>query len=473
MAIDDDENLPLLSKSDARREENPWQKLTRSPRRCKVSCGVLATLIFIAGLTLMLGVQHMANRPQSKHLHPFIHNVLMSSFSGFGVQEAKDLPPIIIVPGTGGSQLEGKLNPSLGILCSRLDNMLKVNSSDNWFTLWVSKLELLTKCFVDYGKLIYDPATHTTSNSKDAEIRVPGFGNTTTVEWLTPDKSSVGRYFYDVVDTLVSLGYERGTTVKAAPYDFRKAANEHSEYLDNMKNLIESTYSNINRKVILMTHSLGSKLTQYFLSKQSLSWKSRYLDSVIHINPAFAGSVKSVLVYTVGDDLGSRWLSSEAMKEVESTFPSITWLLPSPSIFQNQSLVKTPSKVFTAFDYDHFFDAANISNGWNMYQDVADLDGEFPAPQIETFIVYGTHVPTVEEVIFDDESMSGTPKKIMGAGDGTVNLKSLQVYKKWYKEQSQPIHVKTFYKAMHMAILQHRPFLEYLTAIISNKTGQS
>jgi hypothetical protein len=36
-------------------------------------------------------------------------------------------------------------------------------------------------------RLVYDPVTHTTSNNAGVETRIQGFGNTSTVEWLSGD----------------------------------------------------------------------------------------------------------------------------------------------------------------------------------------------------------------------------------------------------------------------------------------------
>ena len=46
-----------------------------------------------------------------------------------------------------------------------------------------------------------------------------------------------------IVSYLLPLGYVRGENLVGAPYDFRKAANEHQEYFDDVKALVESTYT--------------------------------------------------------------------------------------------------------------------------------------------------------------------------------------------------------------------------------------
>lgn len=79
---------------------------------------------------------------------------------------------------------------------------------------------------IDNMKLVYDNVTRTTSNSKGVEIRIPGFGDTTSVEWLDPSEAFPGAYFKDIANTLVALGYERNISLRGAPYDFRKAPSK-------------------------------------------------------------------------------------------------------------------------------------------------------------------------------------------------------------------------------------------------------
>lgn len=70
--------------------------------------------------------------------------------------------------------------------------------------------------------MLYDPATNSYVNNSGVQVRVPGFGDTNTVEYLddVPWLELV-RYFHSFVDHFVKLGYERGKTIRAAPYDWR------------------------------------------------------------------------------------------------------------------------------------------------------------------------------------------------------------------------------------------------------------
>ncbi|OUC49639.1 Lecithin:cholesterol acyltransferase [Trichinella nativa] len=126
--------------------------------------------------------------------------------------------PVII--GDGGNQLEARLNKTETVhyFCQK--------KTSDYFTLWLN-LELLVPfvldCWVDNMRLEYDEITGKTSNSPGVDIRVPGWGNTTTVEFIDPSGVGYGDYFSKLINKLVTWGYTRGVDVRAAPYDFRKA----------------------------------------------------------------------------------------------------------------------------------------------------------------------------------------------------------------------------------------------------------
>ena len=68
-------------------------------------------------------------------------------------------------------------------------------------------------------RLLFDEKTNKLKNVPGVEIRVPGFGETYTVEYLDDEKAIP--YFASMVERMVSWGYERGVSVRAAPYDYR------------------------------------------------------------------------------------------------------------------------------------------------------------------------------------------------------------------------------------------------------------
>ena len=78
-----------------------------------------------------------------------------------------------------------------------------------------------------------DPSTRTYNNTKGVNIRVPGFGNTSSIEYLDPGEEglSVTQYFHDLVQHFVDKGYVRGKTIVGAPYDWRFAPGEFQLYI--------------------------------------------------------------------------------------------------------------------------------------------------------------------------------------------------------------------------------------------------
>jgi len=59
------------------------------------------------------------------------------------------------------------------------------------------------------------------SNSEGVQVRVPGFGDTDTVEHLDPEEFLIP-YFHDFVKLFTTKhGYVKGVSIRAAPYDWR------------------------------------------------------------------------------------------------------------------------------------------------------------------------------------------------------------------------------------------------------------
>lgn len=91
---------------------------------------------------------------------------------------------------------------------------------------------------------MYDNVTRTTSNPKGVEIRIPGFGDTASVEWIDPSQASEGAYFKDIANALVALGYQRNVSLRGAPYDFRKAPSKLCESFVDLKKSWTCLYRN-------------------------------------------------------------------------------------------------------------------------------------------------------------------------------------------------------------------------------------
>ena len=71
-------------------------------------------------------------------------------------------------------------------------------------------------------RLVYNNQTRTTSNAPGVDIRITGFGNCSSVEYVDPSRASAGSYYAAIATMLFKLGYDADHSLRGAPYDFRK-----------------------------------------------------------------------------------------------------------------------------------------------------------------------------------------------------------------------------------------------------------
>lgn len=375
------------------------------------------------------------------------------------------LSPVVFVPGDGGNQLDAQLNKtdSAHYYCQK---------HADWFNIWLN-LELLVplfiSCWIDNVKLQYDNITRTTHNTPGVKIRIPGWGDPEVVEWIDPTHAKSGSYFKFIGDELVTLGYERKKSIFGAPYDFRKAPNENSDWFVNLKILVEDAYEmNDKTPITFITHSMGSPMTLIFLQQQTQQWKSKYVARIISLAGAWAGSVKAVKVYAMGDDLDSFALSGKVMREQQISTPSTAFLLPSPLFWKNSDiLVQTPLRNYSVEQLEDYFNDIDFINGWEMRKDNIKYSLNFSPPDVELHCLYGSQVPTVEKLIYKKGNLVGeTPTLIKGDGDGTVNAKSLKACMYWKNFQHPKITMLELPKADHMSILGDARVLKYIKDVL-------
>ena len=171
-------------------------------------------------------------------------------------------------------------------------------------------------------------------------------------------------YFKYLVDAFIELGYERDSSIRGAPFDFRYfrmkalpfearknltrrfspkrlAPNEQEEFFVNLKQLIETTYlENGKKKVILISHSMGSLYLLNLLNlKVDESWKNRYISTWFAISSPWTGSIRALKTMVTGDNMGIFLFNDKRFKDMERTFPGIAFLLPNPSKFGYDSPV--------------------------------------------------------------------------------------------------------------------------------------
>lgn len=143
------------------------------------------------------------------------------------------------VPGDGGSQLFAKLDKPdvVHYFCDR--------KTETYFNLWLNMALLVPfvlDCWIDNMRLEYNYTTRKTQNSPGVDIIAPGFGNTSTVEYVDPSQVSVTGYFNVLVNFFVANGYTRGVDIRGAPYDFRKSPSKLIKIRNFEENNASSTF---------------------------------------------------------------------------------------------------------------------------------------------------------------------------------------------------------------------------------------
>lgn len=379
----------------------------------------------------------------------------------------QQLSPVILVPGDGGSRIDAELNKT-----ERAEFWCDYTSSQ-FYDIWLNKEQLAPwdiDCWADNLRLVYNQETRKTSNSPGVKIRFPGWGYAETVEWIDTSHAAVSAYYVNLANVLVQNGYHRGVSIRGAPYDFRKAPNENIHFPIKMRYLVEETYAiNNNTPVTLIVHSYGGPMTLNFLHQMTQEWKDKYIKRMISLAGAWGGSVKSLKVYTLGEDFNSKFVRSAPVKLMLTSTPSLAYLMPSPLFWKpDQVLISTAKKTYTVNDYQEFYDAINHPEGWEMYKDVLPYIKNFSPPGVEVQCYYGSDVQTIEKLDYGSSSdLTDSPTLFYGDGDGTVNLQSLEACKNWIGQQDQPVNTTTYPKADHMGILANVDVLRDLITLLA------
>ncbi|KAK5928521.1 hypothetical protein CgunFtcFv8_013577 [Champsocephalus gunnari] len=372
-------------------------------------------------------------------------------------------PPVVLIPGDLGNQLEAKLDkPSVvHYICYK---------KTDFFTLWLN-LELLIPvaidCWIDNIRLIYNSTTHSSSSPPGVEIHVPGFGQTYSLEYLDPSKRSVGIYFFTIVQAMVEWGYTRDDDVRGAPYDWRKAPNENKEYFLALQKMIEEMAEKAGGPVVLIAHSMGNMYTLYFLNQQPQAWKDRYIKAFISLGSPWAGVAKTLRVLISGDNNHIPVISPLKIRSQQRSAVSTSWLLPyAHSWAKDQVLVQTPTTNYTVLDYQRLYKDINFEDGWMMRQDTEPLVADLRPPGVAVHCLYGSGIPTQASFQYTDKFPDVEPTVVMSDGDGTVNLQSAKQCGLWVGRQKQPVTLKELDGNEHVDMLLNFTTVAYIKDVL-------
>lgn len=376
-------------------------------------------------------------------------------------------PPLIIVPGNLGNRLEAKIDKPT------LVHWLCYKKTSHWFPLWIDLnmfMPIGVDCWIDNIRLVYNKTTRRSSNSPGVHVRVPGFGQTYPIEFL--DNNRLAGYFHTMVQHLVNGGYTRNETIRGAPYDWRLAPNENTEYFEMLRELVEEMYEQYQKPVYLLGHSMGCHYVLYFLNQQPQAWKDHYIKGFISLGAPWGGAVKALRVMASGENDGIPMISNIKIREEQRMTTTNPWMLPFEGFWPKDHVyISTPTYNYTNQDYERFFKDISFEDGWHMWVDTKNLTGDLQPPGVEVWCMYGVGLPTPVTHIYDDGFPNVDPVDYVYAdGDDTVDSFSMGLCKRWEGQQDKPVHVTELRGLTHLDIVFHEKVLNLIQYILEGKS---
>ena len=241
-------------------------------------------------------------------------------------------------------------------------------------------------------------------------------------------------------------------------------------YFAALKEVVEQMYEeNGNTKVSLLVASQGGPVSLYFLTRLvTQDWKDTYIDTYIPLASAFGAGSHLIHILLTGPVILTGTATDEVDTRAEDrTIPAIFWLIPHASFWNDTVFVVTPSRNYTANDYEQLFADAGYPQGYEQFK-ISENDLEVPAPNVPTHCIYGLGFPTPLSFVYNDSE--GFPDKrpvvIHGDGDGVVNKESLETCLRW-TNSGYPLNNTVFHGiASHEFALEDIEVLQLIGSIV-------
>ena len=135
----------------------------------------------------------------------------------------------------------------------------------------------------------------------------------------------------------------------------------------------------------------------------------------------------------------------------------------------SEVLVQTPTRNYTSADYEAFFTDIGYPTGWQMMQTSGRLLDDLRPPNVPVHCIYGHTIVTPKTFVYTKSQFPDTqPSIVYEQGDGTVNMRSLEVCSHWATQQPQPVvtHLIDGLGGEHIEILKSLDMVEHVRQVL-------
>lgn len=404
-------------------------------------------ITFIIGVTIIIVIIFILT---------LVNNHKKSSVEkmSFSVINRYNKSAVVLVPGLGGSVLD--VEPRLWC------NFIPTKQ------IWPSAFSAIPgfkNCWADHFKnTISEDGRHFHSKSgikitpRTSNNGLDGVSNLSPVKILN---FGTTKYYEYIIKKLRKMGHKH---LYGAPYDFRLIMDVEylPKFIHHLKALVQQAANKARAPVVIIGHSLGCPVVNYFLNTMPQKWKDTYIRSFISLAGPYGGATKALDASLSGETEGlpdSRKFLRNIEKNISGNILSMNY----PKIWGNTIIAEIGGQKYTANDIATILKKAGeypTANAWTnraleMYEKIVT------EPGVQVHLLHGNNIPTVHKLVYDDHFSN--LREETSEGDGTVSLLSLLApVKMGWKNMI----VKSLYGVEHSQILRDPLLINYLPTII-------
>lgn len=286
-------------------------------------------------------------------------------------------------------------------------------------------------CALEYASLRYDAASDTIVDGENVDIRPFDFGGLSGIDSLIklPLGLKFGPRLSEYISFAKGYGYTEGKDMFGVPNDWRLGVFQKDEFWAELRNLIEKAVENNKEKAVIHSHSLGCLITQRFLTEfVSDEWKEKYIDNVVYIGPAFAGSSHALSTLI---DSKFHGIKSEGLTKFIQHMSSVYQLLPNLELNGDVPIILKPSETYKISEIGDYL----IANNNLTEQEKMILNKSIKISHqmqkennVRTLIIYNSAIPTR----FAVDMRTSKTTFIREKGDGVVLSDGInKICEKW------------------------------------------